>query len=471
LAWIAAPICGALVQPLAGFLSDRYHSEYGKRRPFLVSGVFGIVLCLASLAWVRELCSPALTALKIPRSHEPAFFKTAAIIIVWLLNISIQPVQMAMRALMIECCPSVQQVRVARWASYWTSLGSIVGYIFGFQDLPMVLNLRFLSQFQILSLVSIVALIFTATTTCYLVEEPRATGGSSEGHENTDRLRRQLMSIKESITPRIGLVFRIQFFTWMAWFPFLYYGSRYNSLLPFLKFANAGKLHRRTLSVKVLQCLYYMLTLSDTSASQQEEMLEAEFNVRSEATRFGTYAFLLFAMIAFVTNLILHHLEDDVPNSPMLDSVIGDSTQTEARISSIAKHWTLAHMAFVCCVFSTLFVETWYAGTLVIGISGVSWAMTLWAPYAVIGQEWAEKDESSHNQNHAGSITSLHNVAISTPQIIAAGICGIIFWICKSVNILNPSGWVIRATVCPALLAVQSTRKLSSRDFEGLSRL
>jgi solute carrier family 45 protein 1/2/4 len=89
--------------------------------------------------------------------------------------------------------------------------------------------------------------------------------------------------------------------------------------------------------------------------------------------------------------------------------------------------------------------------------------MTLWAPYAIIGQELAAKqnkqpeNESAEvkisDENQAGVIMSLHNTAISMPQIAAALVCSAIFWISKMAGSEDGVAWCLRAGGLAALAA------------------
>ncbi|CAN9178767.1 unnamed protein product [Alternaria sp. RS040] len=65
-----------------------------------------------------------------------------------------------------------------------------------------------------------------------------------------------------------------------------------------------------------------------------------------------------------------------------------------------------------------------------IAIAGISWGVTQWVPFAIIGEETAKfstDEESAEREDEhvwsvvqGGTIVGLHNTAISLPQIIAA---------------------------------------------------
>lgn len=178
---------------------------------------------------------------------------------------------------------------------------------------------------------------------------------------------------------------------------------------------------------------------------------------------------------------------------------------------TLRRAWLLAHLLFSACMFSTFFIYTWQAGTVIIGLVGISWAMTLWAPFAFISAEVAHMDaerrlrhrqsemeapmtsvEDSHdnddvenggqsvrgaklslNDNNddeednlaqAGIILGLHNVAISFPQVFSSLISSAIFKALQKPRGEpwdDSVGWVLRFGGCAALIAAYLTRRLS----------
>lgn len=85
-----------------------------------------------------------------------------------------------------------------------------------------------------------------------------------------------------------------------------------------------------------------------------------------------------------------------------------------------------------------------------VGIMGVAWSLSLWAPFALISAEISKRDEArrlrqrqklinssaqsfyededeEEGGDRAGIILGLHNVAVSAPQVIATLICSAVF--------------------------------------------
>ena len=120
--WLIAPLCGALVQPLIGYLSDRHLNKGNTRVPYLLFGSF--------------LCSLALFAL--PNADiliglgAPLLIGGILIIIIDIsFNISMHP----LRAAITDYVPIYQQSRGFAVQTFLISIGAILG-----STLPYILH-------------------------------------------------------------------------------------------------------------------------------------------------------------------------------------------------------------------------------------------------------------------------------------------------------------------------------------------
>jgi maltose/moltooligosaccharide transporter len=91
LLWIAAPVTGLLIHPLIGWLSDRTHSPYGRRRPYIAVGT---VLTAAAMIFTGS-----------------ANTLSAAVLALWLLTFSVNVAMQPMRSLIADIVPQAQLPR------------------------------------------------------------------------------------------------------------------------------------------------------------------------------------------------------------------------------------------------------------------------------------------------------------------------------------------------------------------------
>lgn len=226
LVWVAAPLCGVVVQPFVGALSDQSRLRWGRRKPFIVGGAVGTVISMLILAWVDEIvCCLSKACGRDGGGHcMRTLVVLTAVFWVYALNIAIQPLQTGLRALIVENCPAHQQTQASATASCLMGIGNIVGYLAGFTDLPHTLPLNGGTQFQGLCLIASFSLAASVTISCLLVfeKDPRSSSPSLIDASTGNPIRHLIRCVKV-LPPNIRKVCHVQFWAWMGWFPFLYY--------------------------------------------------------------------------------------------------------------------------------------------------------------------------------------------------------------------------------------------------------
>ncbi len=228
LVWVAAPLCGAAVQPLVGSLSDRSRSRWGRRRPFILGGAAGITISILAFAWTKEVVLLTTVLLGGDSDSNASRNMTIVTAIFWIyiLNISIQPLQAGVRALIVENCPAEQQTEASSCASVLCGIGNIFGYIFGFSELPKAFS-NSLTQLQCLALIASFSVATTSVVNCWAIKEkaPPPKRDVKLASQGLKSILRELHSTYHNMSPRIRKVFHIQFCAWMGWFPFLFYST------------------------------------------------------------------------------------------------------------------------------------------------------------------------------------------------------------------------------------------------------
>jgi len=125
--------------------------------------------------------------------------------------------------------------------------------------------------------------------------------------------------------------------------------------------------------------------------------------------------------------------------------------------------WAMSLLLYGLCNFSTVFISSTYAAISVVTLTGVSWGITQWAPFALLGEEIAmQRDNRQGMTNNSGTIMGLHNTAISIPQIIAALGSSVIFRLSEGHGSIEGHGiaLVLRASGVATLIAAYLAMRL-----------
>lgn len=235
LTWLSGPIAGMLFQPYIGAICDIHSSSIGRRRPFVLTGTAILILSMLSLAWAKDITT-YLSGLRTSGSHtdqqpqdslywDLAIFATVCI---WAANLAIQPIQVGLRALVIDLVATDQQGQANAWIARLTMLGNVIGYFINSLDLTNYPPFSGLSQFQVLCILVSINLCVCISVTCLYAQEKRTevVGIPSDQRPSLIGHTLSLFTNLKRLPFIIRKVCFAQFFCWMAWFPFLYYAAR-----------------------------------------------------------------------------------------------------------------------------------------------------------------------------------------------------------------------------------------------------
>ncbi|KAJ9608395.1 hypothetical protein H2200_007383 [Cladophialophora chaetospira] len=577
--WLAGPLTGVLVQPYVGIKSDRCRVPWGKRKPFMIAGTLGTIGSSMILAYARDIVriagrfgtdAPYVGGYKIGTI-------ILATVMMWCLDFSINTVQAAIRAFIVDNAPSHQQESANAWASRMNGAGNVLGYLFGYLNLPRYFHFFGNTQFKVLVVLASIALGSTVLLSALFIKErnPQLDPEEDYGEGGVLAFFRQVFSSMRRLPPQIRKVCEIQFFHWIGWFPFLFYITTW------------------------IGQLYVNPHLKPGMSDDEVERLWGK------ATRVGTLALLVYAVVSLIANVILPFLvvpsykaDDDnsdsdslppapitpiTPHTPFGARTPGARTpgaitpgpitpgartpgtrtpgtpwgerpamsrsgtsqwkpghrprtlsrsQTSLSINrplntpgltrihttpglsrlirekrsekvtkwltavqipglTLRRAWLLAQLLFAGCMWSTLFISTPLGGSIMVALVGISWSLSLWAPFAFISGEIAKREEArrkkrreriangqdidevddkeSDEEDQAGIILGLHNVALSAPQVLATLISSAIFKVLqKPRNVPGDTsvGWTLRIGGLAALVAAYITWRMKEPGTE-----
>lgn len=238
--FLAGPISGIFVQPLVGLWSDRCQLPWGKRRPFIAVGGIILNVSLLGLAWTKSLVDLLFgsASVQLDKSNRTDTHSYATIVmantLTFCLYFATQPVQVGIRALIIDVCPPHQQKDVNAWVVRTSGVANALGYLSAFLDLPQYLCL-FDTQFKNLSVIACLSLSATLLICCvYVVEDNQYSDISidldksyttSKSIWKVFRQTRRLFNEILNIPKQIAHIYMVQFFVWIGWYPYLLYAT------------------------------------------------------------------------------------------------------------------------------------------------------------------------------------------------------------------------------------------------------
>ncbi|KFY39310.1 hypothetical protein V495_06024 [Pseudogymnoascus sp. VKM F-4514 (FW-929)] len=416
LVWIAGPLSGTLVQPYVGVRSDNCRIPWGKRKPFILGGAAATIVSLLALAWTKEVVGGFL-GLFGAQKDDPGVKVTTivvAVLFVYVLDFAINTIQAAIRAFMVDCAPTHQQEAANAMGSRMTGTGNIIGYCFGYINLPSIC----------LSMTVAISLIFIKE------RDPREEGPPLRDKGGVVSFFKGVFSSIKSLPPQTRKVCEVQFFAWIGWFGFLFYLSTWVAELYVEPFVEANP---------------------DLTPEEIDRLYE-------KGTRIGTFALLVWASVSLAANVFLPFFIAPTYDAPFVPSggQVTQSIHSQSSSSSyttrldrfldrlvipwlsLRRAWTISLIMFGLCMFSTLIVPNPTIATIVVGIVGIPWALTIWAPFAIISAEISKRDalrraqalnvssgghvdplSRDDNGDQAGVILGIHNVSIAAPQVLA----------------------------------------------------
>ncbi|KAL9093288.1 MAG: hypothetical protein Q9165_004029 [Trypethelium subeluteriae] len=427
-----------------------------------------------------------------------------AVLFIYILDFAINVT--AVRAFIVDCAPTHQQDDANAWAVKTSGVGNILGYLFGYVNLPKYVPFLGDTQFKCLCAISITVMLGTLAISCTAIKErdPRLDGDLPPYQNGFIAFFKSMSRSIARLPTQISRVCQVQFAAWIGWFPFLFYATTY-----------IGELY------------------VEPFFAENPNMTPEEIDKTWEhATRIGTFALLIWGITTFVASVILPWLivpAFEPPPKPSATPLTPSSMTASSyfnlpspptkpsspRSSFLRTHWhrltrltpslripsltlrrlwLLSHLLFFACMWLTFLVRSTAAATVLVGLVGIPWAITNWAPFALISAEISKRDairrgvlrapptrdgellargeDDAQGADQAGVVLGIHNVALAAPQVIATLVSSAIFRALQ-----KPRGsvgdesvaWVLRFGGVCALVAAWLTMRVGeeAEDLRG----
>lgn len=107
-----------------------------------------------------------------------------------------------------------------------SALGHIIGYGAGALDLVSILGTSLgATQFQQLTVIATLTILGATAITCWAVSERVLLSAAASQHKGAFKVFRQIYATLLHLPPRIRAICWAQFWSWIGWFPFLFYST------------------------------------------------------------------------------------------------------------------------------------------------------------------------------------------------------------------------------------------------------
>ncbi|KAI0686571.1 MFS general substrate transporter [Earliella scabrosa] len=353
--FLAGPISGLVVQPLIGVLADNSKSRFGRRRPYMVVGCAICVAAMLLLGFTRPVATIFSSSGSIANDLLTIWL---AILALFTIDFSINAVQAVDRALIVDTLPSAEQADANAWAARMLGFGSVAGYFIGNIDMTAVFPFLGSTELEVLAVVGSFLLLLTHAITAFCTKE-RVVVSSKRSNKSFSRELREIWNNVFTLPPVIRQICMIQFFSWIGWFPMLFYTTAF-----------IGDLHKEA-----------------SPLAADDPALDAE------ATRLGTRALFYSSILSFAGNVLLPFIVAESARSRRLL----ERRLAQARKSSWARMydrmkvhltslWATSHLVFAVCMFATFFYSSVLGATFFTTLTGFSWSITQWAPFSLLAE-------------------------------------------------------------------------------------
>ncbi|KAI9755956.1 MAG: hypothetical protein M4579_004087 [Chaenotheca gracillima] len=344
------------MQPVVGVIADRSKSKWGRRRPFMVGGALIVGVCLLVLGWTKEIVG--LFAAE-GSEHKSATI-ALAVLSIYAVDFAINAVQSSCRSLIVDTLPIPKQQLGSAWASRMIAIGHLIGYAAGTIDLLKVFGTTFgNTQFKQLCVISATALLVAVGVTSYCVQERILIAGrDSDAQSGAFKVLSQILKTTLHLPARIQAVCWVQFWSWIGWFPFLFYGTTW-----------VGETYFR------------------------HHAAEKSADALGDIGRIGSLSMVVFSIITFTGSiflpLVIQSPEDEKAMYTLrVPRILAPFARRFRKVKpDLLTAWTISHLIFSATMILAPFVHSVAFATTLVSICGISWAITCWAPFAFMGVE------------------------------------------------------------------------------------
>lgn len=329
-----------------------------------------------------------------------------------------------------------------------SAIGNVVGYAGGAIDLVGILGTALGdTQFKLLTIIAVLAILGTTGITCWAVTEkvllPDTVKGKLQQREGGRfQVVSQIYSTILHLPPRIRAICWAQFWSWIGWFPFLFYSTTW-----------VGE-------------TYFRYDAPPSSKSS---------DTLGDIGRIGSQAFVLSSLITLTGSLVLPLLVRSPDEESYTQRPHPAFEQTLRYFDGVRPDllttWIAGHCLFSAAMLFAPLATSYRFATILVCLCAVPWAIAGWAPSAFLGVEvnkMANQARSATYRPLAGSadIELLAQGEEAAPSGSSAELSGVYFGILNVYTTLPQFVGTFISMIVFALLEPGKSRELGAHGEE-----
>ncbi|PLW07117.1 hypothetical protein PCASD_25420 [Puccinia coronata f. sp. avenae] len=379
---MAGPLSGLFTQPIVGLYADKNPHRLGRRRPFIIQGGLCVLVSLSTFAWCQEVAGIVAESGSQAHQNLSAFL---AVVSFYALDISINIVTVCNKCLMIDVLPAGEQQLANAYAARFSGVSAVLTMLISLLDLPHLFKTT-TSQLKLIAYIGGPVFVVSHLVMCVTVHEKRfvpgpAASSSGDAAAADDQARGAIWKAMSNMVTRFWEVWRsldgtlvqplcwIELWAWLGWFPLIFYSTTW-----------IGDTWRRT------------------SGETDDE----------QATRVGAIGLLVHSLLSLLGWILIPALVAHFRHRKYGGRSDGSR--------SLVDLWGYSQIAFGALLLLSPFCENSVPlSVLLIGACGVPWAITAWAPFALLAEAILEKPEWGDDDATEAEDTSQRLLAESVP--------------------------------------------------------
>ncbi|KAM0260487.1 hypothetical protein ACHAQJ_002720 [Trichoderma viride] len=373
LVWIAGPLSGLIVQPIVGVVADESTSSWGRRRPLMMIGAVIVSACLLVLGFTREIVG-LFVGDDVGSDSVRRFTIVLAVAAIYAVDFAINAIMSCARSLIVDTLPIEKQQAGAAWeplvpsspGSRMNAIGHMIGYGAGSIDLVRLFGPALGdTQFKQLTVIAAMAILGTTSVTCWAVTERVLVAASPSSSskklpdESHFKVFHQIRSTLQNLPPRVQAICWAQFWSWIGWFPFLFYSTTWVGETYFRYDLPAG-------------------------ASKSGDAL-------GDIGRIGSTALMIYSTVSFIgaffLPMIVRSPADETYTHRPPRAMAGILERLAGMKPDLLTAWIGGHLMFSAAMFMAPMARSFVSATFLMCLCGIPWAIATWAPTAFLGIE------------------------------------------------------------------------------------